>query len=211
MVIPCSNNLSPLPEAGIPGLRLGKLVPPPQLRLGGGVEPRHVLPGPDGALLPEHPERALVVAVDVVPEPDEHLRVERHDGVPNGLGRALVGAGAEGDPGHHGVGVGVGVAGGADGGAHDDDDEEDQQTEGGSHWGGDAGMRERARSTSAPGRGETAMRNCRRWAGERRDIPISKASDPGAGYLEVGGRLAGGDRAMAVAVAAADAGREEES
>jgi len=30
-----------------------------------------------------------------------------------------------------------------------------------------------------------ARRNCRRWAGEKRDIPISKASDPGAGDLEV--------------------------
>lgn len=78
-------DLSPLPEPGVPGLRPGELVPPPQLLLGGRVEARHVLPGPHGALPPEDPEWALVVAVDVVPEPDEHLRVEPRDGVPNGL------------------------------------------------------------------------------------------------------------------------------
>lgn len=78
-------DLSSLPEPSVPGLRPGELVPPPQLLLGGRVEPRHVLPGPDGALLPEDPEWALVVAVDVVPEPDEHLRVEPRDGVPYGL------------------------------------------------------------------------------------------------------------------------------
>jgi len=78
-------DLSGLPEPGVPGLRPGELVPPPQLLLGGRVEARRVLPGPHGAVPPEDPERALVVAVDVVPEPDEHLRAEPHDGVPNGL------------------------------------------------------------------------------------------------------------------------------
>jgi hypothetical protein len=80
-------HLSLLPESGVPRLRLGDLILPPQLFLGGRVEPRHVLPGPHGALPPEHPERTLVVTVDVVAEPDEHLRVEPDDGIPDGLQR----------------------------------------------------------------------------------------------------------------------------
>lgn len=93
------------------------------------------------------------------------------------LGLALVGAGAEGDPGHHGV-----VGGGA-GGWGQDQEEEGEEREGGRHcgWWSD-------RRPSEPGsaRDETRRRgeilNC--------GIPISKAPDPRqAGEAEVDGRV----------------------
>lgn len=160
-----SSHLSPLPELGVPGLGLGHLVAPPQLGLRRRVEPRHVPPRPHRPLPPEHPERPLVVAVHVVPEPDEHLRVEPHDGLPHGLhahththtdtnpirslirdqggeggahfvehlGRALVGAGAEGDPGHGGAGIGA-EGEGAGEEEEEEEGEEEQRPRGGRHW-----------------------------------------------------------------------------
>lgn len=83
-------HLSRLSQLRVTRIALSQQVPSPHLLLRRREESRHVLPRSNSPLLPHNPEGPLVVAVDVVTEPNEYLGIEVKDSIPNRLQKPII-------------------------------------------------------------------------------------------------------------------------